>query len=236
MRVSDLIRGALRKLAVIDPSEDMSPSDAATGFEALNSMLDSWSLERLFVYDVQRQTFVLTPAQQSYTIGAGGNFNTTRPNRIDAAGLITVGSSDETPLDVLTDQRYQSIVQKTQAGDPGGIWYEEQYPLGKIYPWPVADKAHTLALYTWIAVSQFAALGSTISLPPGYERALRYNLALELAPEYGVDVSPKVEEIASESKSNIKTINYQPQELRCDDALMPRRRNGVFNPNTGNIV
>jgi hypothetical protein len=39
-------------------------------------------------------------------------------------------------------------------------------------------------------------------------RAFRYNLACELAPEFGVEPSPQVQRIAMSSKRNIKRINF----------------------------
>src|SRR3990167_1036896 len=48
----------------------------------INSMLDSWSNERLMIHTVSVTSFGLTASQGSYTIGNGGDFNMIRPTRI----------------------------------------------------------------------------------------------------------------------------------------------------------
>jgi hypothetical protein len=61
----------------------------------------------------------------------------------------------------------------------------------KLHLNPVPSAADTLVLYTWQQLSRFAATSDTFDLPPGYARAIRYNLALELAPEYGFRFQPR---------------------------------------------
>ena len=58
-----------------------------------------------------------------------------------------------------------------------------------------------------------------LPLPPGYERALRYALAVELAPEFGKTPSPIVLSTAAESFGLIKSRNAQPQYLYFDATL-----------------
>ena len=55
-------------------------------------------------------------------------------------------------------------------------------------------------------------LATDLAFPPGYLRAFTYNLACEIAPEFGVEPSPQVKRIAMTSKRNIKRIN-NPQDL-----------------------
>jgi hypothetical protein len=74
-----------------------------------------------------------------------------------------------------------------------------------IYPVP-------LRLLEWHFISvekltQPAGLATALTFPPGYLRAFRYNLACEMAPEFGVEPSAQVQRIAMYSKRNLKRIN-----------------------------
>jgi hypothetical protein len=75
-----------------------------------------------------------------------------------------------------------------------------------VYPVPIkALEWHIISVETLTEVSSVA---TDMYFPPGYLRAFRYNLACELAPEFGVEPSPQVQRIAMSSKRNIKRINF----------------------------
>lgn len=71
-------------------------------------------------------------------------------------------------------------------------------------------------LYSWKPFSSFASVNDEIELPPGYERALRYNLAVELYPEYGKEPPASIYSAAQESKAAIKRMNIKPSYLVTD--------------------
>lgn len=54
MTAQDIIKGALRLIAVIQPGEDLSASEAADGLAALNQMLHQWPM------DLQHEDLALT--------------------------------------------------------------------------------------------------------------------------------------------------------------------------------
>ena len=137
--------------------------------------------------------------------------------RIEAASLSTGGS--ETPLSLLTDAEWQATQGKGTPGAPSSLWVEGAYPLLKLHFHPVPNAADTLVLYTWQQLGRFASANVDFDLPPGYGRAIRYNLAKELAPEYGVSLSAEAVDIANESKATLKRLNYQPSFLRSDLAV-----------------
>ena len=68
-------------------------------------------------------------------------------------------------------------------------------------------------------LAQPASLGTTLSFPPGYLRAFRYNLACELAAELGVEPSAQVKRIAMVAKRDLKRIN-NPNDLMAMPASL----------------
>jgi hypothetical protein len=72
------------------------------------------------------------------------------------------------------------------------------------------------------ALSQFADTATDYTLPTGYKRALEFNLAVEVAPDFRAQVSPYVAGAASNSKRLIKRMNHTVPQLD-----MPRNMGGA---------
>jgi len=204
--VLDRINRSLRLLGVKAAGESATQEEANDAFEALNGMVASWNNESLMIYNLETVTHTLVSGTGDYTIGASGTINVTRPQRIESAYIDDNNSS--WPLAMVNNEQYGRIWQKTtESSYPSYLYYESSFPLGTIKLWPVPSSANTLNLNVYNQIDAFASTATTISLPPGYERMIDYNLAVEIAPEYGVEPSPTIQNIAIDSKSRIKILN-----------------------------
>lgn len=230
----DLIKGSLRVLGVIATGETPSAEESNDALSALNDMLDSWSNERLIIYTKTEETFTLTPSQGRYSMGSGGNFNTTRPIKIENAVIEIAGTSptSEVPVRIVPKEQWVYInVKDTTSNIPTVLYAEGSYPLEYINLYPVPSVANSLTLWTIKPLTTLTNLSTSLSLPQGYLRALKFNLAKELAPEYGVTLTPEAAMIAMESKANIKRNNITERLLGSDPALL--QQNQVYNWLTG---
>lgn len=224
----DMITRAMRLIGAIGDGETPSSYEAQTGLDALNTMLDSWSLDELTVYQIQQQNFSITVGTGTYTIGTGGAFNGTRPVQIRGAFFRDSNSLDF-PLEVVEKPEYNRLAQKTDTGyTPEYLYYSPAYPLGSISLYPVPAAAGSLYLDSLYALQSFATLTTAVSLPPGYQRAIEFNLALEIAPEFERDVPASVERNAVKSKAAIERINAPAPVLLCDAALVTPGRFNIF--------
>lgn len=226
-KVRDLISSSLRLLGAIATGESLSAAEQADALAAFNRMIDSWSNEELLIFADVAETFNLVPGQQTYTIGPTGNFNTVRPQRIEKARLQTVtsGLPVDLPLTIVTLDEWARIIIKTQSSSlPLRLYIEENYPLMSLNLWPIPSVANKIALWSWKPLTKFASVDDDVSFPPGYERMIVYNGALELAPEYSREPSATVLSTAIESKANIKRMNTKPSYLSTDSALKSRNR------------
>jgi hypothetical protein len=82
-------------------------------------------------------------------------------------------------------------------------------------------------------LTQPATLATELFFPPGYMRAFAYNLAMEIAPEFGVEPSPQVQRIAMTSKRNLKRINNPYDVMSLPYAVVANRQR--FNIYAGNF-
>jgi hypothetical protein len=78
-------------------------------------------------------------------------------------------------------------------------------------------------------LDQPATIYTDLTFPPGYLRAFRYNLACEIAAEFGVEPSPQVSRIAMTSKRNIKRINNPDDIMSLPYSIVgTRQRFNIF--------
>ena len=114
------------------------------------------------------------------------------------------------PLRKVDDDDYSSIGLRGLRSTYPTVFYDNgNYPLRTLYFWPVPAQAWAVELWLWQPLDQNVDLDAELNLPPGYERYLRYKLALELAPEFGKEVPQAVVAIANEAEANVKRLNQQ---------------------------
>ena len=225
--VRHLIRRSLLLLGVISGTEPMTADEAQDGLDALNALVASWSLEHLLVYHTPRVDVPLVPRQGRYTWGPGGDIAGPRPVRLAAALLHVTDTSEpiEWPLAVWDQAAYEAgIAQKTLSNAyPLGVWLEPAFPLAVLHVYFVPQAPYTLGLFPWLPLPGFASIDMLVSLPEGYERALVYGLAVELAPMYGKEASPTLVATLAQSVSAIKRVNTVVPRLSTDPAYTGRQ-------------
>lgn len=221
-----IVSRALRLISALGTGEPVSTQLQTDMLEALNAMIDSWNTERYIIYSVERQTFTLIANTNPHTIGAGGNINVTRPIKVDKASIVDAASGIEyRPMEDLSIERWQAIPNKTFAGLPASFFYDPQLDASsraRLYLWPIPQSAYTIALYLWTQLSSAMTWAGTTLMPPGYARALAYNLAVEISSEFDRTPTEVVYNIAVKSKAAIKAVNIPTLYANIDEALLPQ--------------
>lgn len=237
-----LITRALKTIGVLAAGDTPGGYMITDSFLDLNEMMGSLAIQPQTIPVVTREVFTLTAGRggttDPYTIGPGGDFNTSRPADIESAGLLLNSSTPavEVPRAVLTDEAYQAIAIKDLASSLfTGVYYSQTFAsgLGEINLWPVPNIAtNSLVLYRSEQLSTFTNLTATYYVPNGYAEMLRYQLAVRLAMVFQKPVSDGLERMASLSLANVKRANNKIFDLPTDPALTSNQRYG-YNILTG---
>lgn len=235
-----LITEAYNLLNVIQIGAPVPAAQSTFALAILNDYVDSLAQQDLTIPTVAREVFPITAAKGSttnpYTIGTGGDLNTSRPpaqSNLQAAGLVLLSSSPtvEIPRAVLTDAQYDAL-QIKDLSNPlfTCAYYNPSYALGlgAVFLWPVPDgtQSTSLVLYLQKALVAFTTQTATYYLPPGYTKMLRDNLVIELAEALGRTVSEKMEQKATASLKLIKRVNTKLYDLVQDPVFTHDRRGG----------
>ena len=228
-----IIEGAIRLIK--GPNYNLAPSELGAGFTGLNDLIASWSSDSILVPSVVTENFALIVGQGSYTIGAGGNFNTVRPTKILNGVFIRDSNDSDHPVAVVTRSRYQRIGKKSNTGRPVVLYYEPHYPLGIIYFDTEPTSTESVHFDSLKPITEITDLSATLTLPPEYKRALRFNLAMELAPEFGdIKLPDFVVTMADDSKGALERVNADPlEQVTFDNALLPTSHFGSNSFNSG---
>ena len=230
----DQINRALRLLGVLAEGETPSAATSQDGLTALNQMIESWNTERLSVFSTQDQIFTWPAGQITRTLGPSGNFVGNRPVLLDEATYYRdAGTNVSYGIKFINQQQYDGIAVKTVTSTyPQVIFVNMTYPdvTMTVYPKPTRDlEWHFVSVQE---LSNPATLATNLTFPPGYLRAFVYNLAMEIAPEFGVEPSPQVTRIAMTSKRNLKRINNPDDIMSMPYSLIATRQR--FNVYAGN--
>ena len=201
-------------------------SDSVVALNRLNGLIDQWALERLTIYVITRTTHTIVASTATYSIGASGDIAIARPPSAEAIEHINlVETADdpdtETSLKVLTEDEYAGWMHKAETDVAPTHWYySPTWPNGTLYLLPIPTTSTLqITLYVPTALSEAAASTTTFTLPPGYERFMRTNLALELSSAFEKAPEPWLIQAARQSKQAIQVRN-----LRMQDWTPQRRR------------
>lgn len=217
-----MIVRALQMLGEKTVGGSLTSSEQTAYLAVLNTMLESWSIERLLIYQIVEEAFTLVIGSEAYTVGSGGNFNTTRPVKLEDTCLIDY-LDRLYAVTVLNERNFSALQTASLSGMPRNLYFDISVPLATIYFDYIPDIAYDFHLKSWKQLQSFSAIGDTVALPLGYQRAIEANLAIELAPGL-TSVSQEVVKIAKESKAAIRTLNAPEAVLRLPLGIAGSRR------------
>lgn len=217
----DVITASLRLIMAIDSNQTVDGSMIADGLYTAQEILDSWNTEGGMIYSQTLSTFPILAQKTVYTIGPdltnGVNppdfIVPNRPQNLLFASFQppSVSPVIDLPLKIVDSVEYaQVIAKKIGSGVPQLIYLDYTYPVGNLYLWNQPNQGGNLVLTYWNQLPSFGLTLDTVfttTFPPGYMRLLRYEIAMNLAPEFGKPIPVDVATVADGIKRNIMINN-----------------------------
>ncbi|CAB4171892.1 hypothetical protein UFOVP920_36 [uncultured Caudovirales phage] len=231
---SEIINGALRLIGVLAEGDTPSAATSADALAAMNQMIDSWNTEKLSTFNTQDQVFTWPTDQITRTLGPTGDFVGNRPVLLDDSTYYRDASTGVSfGIKFINQQQYDGIAVKTVTSTyPQVMWINMENPNITMTIYPKPTRALEWHFISVEELTQAATLATALAFPPGYLRAFRYNLACEIAPEFGVEPSAQVKRIAMVSKRNLKRINNPDDIMGLPYSLVATRQR--YNVYAGN--
>jgi len=111
-------------------------------------------------------------------------------NRViqDGTNVNTAEGGQHSPMELIGQAEYSLLSKKLQTGQPTSA-YHERYPISsRIYVWPsgASSDVHRIEMRTIVALQDLDATTDNIYVPAEGMNALSWQLAAEMASEYGI--------------------------------------------------
>jgi hypothetical protein len=119
------------------------------------------------------------------------------------------------------------------------LYYQPDYPNGKIFFWPVPSTAYDVQLMTRVLLDDVVTTASSFELPPGYYDAIRLSLAEKGQRPWARPPDVTLINDASKARAVIFDNNVESPRLRTKDPGMTPGKGGFtadFNWLNGQIV
>ncbi len=121
-----------------------------------------------------------------------------------------MADNNEIPITVGSRLKYMELANKTATGPPTQVYYDPQLTNGQLYVWQACDDVQELIKMTvQYPIQDFDANTDDADFPQEQLRALKFNLALDLAPEWGKEPSAFLVARAESTKSAVKGFDHE---------------------------
>ncbi len=204
MTALEIITSAYRKIGI----ERITTEKLASGLEDLQNMLSLWSIDGLLVPANVTEILTLTSGQAEYTIGEDGSpdFNTVRPNKL-ISGFIRIDTNDFRVRTDVSLQEFNDITQKNIEARPRAVYYDPQYPNGKLKFNYEANGSLAFHLTSEKILTNPTDTSDMFSFPLEYNHPMVYNLALHLTSDKNTKIHPNVALQAERGLEALKDYN-----------------------------
>ena len=181
----DIIKRALRLIGVLAQGESPTTDQVTEAAFALNGLVKAWAADGMPLWAIKERTVALVAGQAVYTL------DTPKPLKVFQAWNRVSATNVDIPMRILTHAEYNSLGNKSTAGNPIQIYYDPRRDNGELHVFPtptsVEANANILHLVYQAPFEDFDASTDTPDFPQEWYDSIAYGLATRLAPEYGLD-------------------------------------------------
>lgn len=217
----DLVYDAMASIGAYGTDEAApKDADAQLVLRRLNRLLSSWSNDNLNIYEVYTDSLTLTPGVSAYSTAL---LSQGRPVTVD--DMYVRYANIDYPITQINVEDWSDIGYKSTTSIPTKCYVDTGWPNTTLNLFPIPFTTTTLFVNGMRLVPAAWTLDTTVSLPPGYERFICDNLAVDIASSFGKTPSDDLRASAIKSHGIVKRQNAMPRVLKSETPL----GQGLFN-------
>ncbi len=197
-----IINAALRKLSVLSEGQTANADQITTGAEALNLLVLELTTLGMPLWARKKVVTTMVTAQSSYTISL------IKPLKIYQAYREVVAEGIHIDMEVLADYDF-NLLPSDSTGIPVNCTFQPLVGSGVLQVWPTPDSTvpanTTVTLVYQAPFEVFVASTDTPDFPQEWYNAVVYQLALLLAPEYGIPIQD-TSSLEKQAEKHLNTV------------------------------
>ena len=201
------IDAALRTLGVLALDQTPETTQYTNALVKLNGLVGELRVKGLQIFQRTTYTMTLTNGISSYNIGTGLTLNTPYPLHLLQAIRLDANSSTRVDMDIIANSNFNRLPSNS-SGVPIQINYQPKMNMGVVQLWPTPDNYSatnvTIQLTYLRPLEYFSSSTDTADFPEEWVSAIIYNLAVRLAPEYGIPLQDR-SLLIKEAETYLKT-------------------------------
>lgn len=214
-----VIKGALRKLAVIPSGATPAVTQVTDAAEALNAIIKAFEADGMPVWKILSKTFTTLSGTNTYSIGPSVTPSTTafvapQPLKVIEA-FYTPSGGNNVPLNVYNRYDFMKLPSSAASGTPVNLYAQ---PMGysnttNIMLWPTPNNSTTsITVHYQAPYEDLNAASDNLDFPSYWIQALIFNLAWTMAPEFGIPTQDR-NTLAQEAKYwKTEALSYGSEE------------------------
>jgi hypothetical protein len=159
-----------------------------------------------------------------------------RPDRIETAFARLIGSPIpvDFPLGILESwEDYSRVGLKTLASLPQYVFLDAGWPVANLYIWPIPTSQYEIHVLMKEVLQSFQALTTSFNMPPEYQDAIVWNLAVRLRAFYRKPPDPVTIELADDALRTIRAAYAQVPRIVMPRGLSRRGSYNIYSDNVG---
>lgn len=223
---TNIIDSALRALGVLHAGDTVENDSVmeADCVEALNLMLKSWQNFGIQLWTTQTATIDLTANKSSYIWSLSGDIAVPTAIRVIGGYSRNITGIDM-PLTILTQNDYNRLSNKSMAGRPTHFYYDYKDSYGLLYPWPIPNADGISLVLTYHQYfDDMDSRTDRLDFPQSWWEAVKWNLALRLAPEFGRQVGPEIVSLAQTTLKDAREAAFEEGSVLFTPSSLIRNR------------
>jgi hypothetical protein len=209
MDAQGLINLVLKDIGETDGDETPTTAESNDALATLNHIISSWSNEGVLIAGLTHTTFSLAADTAAYVMGSGQTWATSaRPMKI--VGAEAYSGKFKNGVECVSYAEYRRRVKNATgltATLPDLLGFDNAAANIAVRVHPTPNATASIEVDYWMPLTQIATLATALSLPEGFEWALRTALVIALCPMYNREATQNQAANAAAAKAAIQEIN-----------------------------